>query len=151
MSPKFSPDGKWIAFASNRYGNNDVFVVPSIGGAATRLTFHSGGDDGSAGREIDQGAVPRLRNVGAFPQRADIVEALSAAVRKSCPGYWGAYGSYSRTGDRSPSIGILELTRQHYAAARPRISIVNPAAKTFTQLLPNERYNRLWPMWGATT
>ena len=28
MYPRFSPDGKWIAFSSNRYGNNDVFVVP---------------------------------------------------------------------------------------------------------------------------
>src|SRR4051812_38954721 len=27
--PRFSPDGKWIAFSSNRYGNNDVFVVPA--------------------------------------------------------------------------------------------------------------------------
>ena len=26
--PRFSPDGKWIAFSSNRYGNNDVFVIP---------------------------------------------------------------------------------------------------------------------------
>src|SRR5436190_19338505 len=32
--PRFSPDGKWIAFSSNRYGNNDVFVVPAEGGAA---------------------------------------------------------------------------------------------------------------------
>ena len=30
--PRFSPDGRWIAFSSNRYGNNDVFVVPATGG-----------------------------------------------------------------------------------------------------------------------
>ena len=29
--PRFSPDGKWIAFSSNRYGNNDVFVIPAGG------------------------------------------------------------------------------------------------------------------------
>ena len=27
--PRFSPDGRWIAFSSNRYGNYDVFVVPA--------------------------------------------------------------------------------------------------------------------------
>src|SRR6266852_5596312 len=26
--PRFSPDGKWIAFSSSRYGNYDVFVIP---------------------------------------------------------------------------------------------------------------------------
>src|SRR5947209_7338443 len=35
--PRFSPDGQWIAFASNRYGNYDVFVVPATGGAPRRL------------------------------------------------------------------------------------------------------------------
>ena len=43
-NPVWSPDGKWIAFASNRYGNNDIFVVPSEGGAVKRLTWHSGAD-----------------------------------------------------------------------------------------------------------
>src|SRR3954462_4119945 len=33
MYPRFSPDGKWIAFSSNRYGNYDVFVTASNGGA----------------------------------------------------------------------------------------------------------------------
>src|SRR5262245_62159402 len=37
--PRFSPDGKWIAFSSNRFGNNDVFVVPTGGGMPTRLTL----------------------------------------------------------------------------------------------------------------
>src|SRR2546426_3421990 len=43
--PRFSPDGKWIAFSSNRYGNNDVFIVPAAGGTPRRLTFHTGSDE----------------------------------------------------------------------------------------------------------
>ena len=39
--PVWSRDGKQIAFASDRYGNFDVFVMPADGGEAKRLTFHS--------------------------------------------------------------------------------------------------------------
>src|SRR5580658_762336 len=28
MNPVFSPDGKWIAFSSNRHGSYNVFVIP---------------------------------------------------------------------------------------------------------------------------
>jgi Tol biopolymer transport system component/C-terminal processing protease CtpA/Prc len=42
--PVWSPDGKMIAFSSDRHGNFDVFVVPATGGSATRLTYHSAGD-----------------------------------------------------------------------------------------------------------
>ncbi|WP_192349905.1 DPP IV N-terminal domain-containing protein [Algoriphagus sp. Y33] len=37
----WSHDGKTIAFASDRYGNFDVFTMRPEGGPATRLTFHS--------------------------------------------------------------------------------------------------------------
>lgn len=40
-SPVWSPDGKQIAFASDRYGNMDVFVMPADGGSAKRLTYNS--------------------------------------------------------------------------------------------------------------
>ncbi len=40
----WSPDGKWLAFSSNREYNTDIFVMPSSGGVPTRLTFHGGGD-----------------------------------------------------------------------------------------------------------
>ncbi len=42
--PVWSKDGKSIAFASDRYGNFDVFVIPAEGGEAKRLTFHSGAE-----------------------------------------------------------------------------------------------------------
>ncbi len=42
--PRFSPDGRWIAFSSNRFGNNDVFVIPVEGGEPRQLTFHTGND-----------------------------------------------------------------------------------------------------------
>ena len=40
-SPVWSPDGKEIAFASDRYGNLDIFVMQADGGNARRLTTHS--------------------------------------------------------------------------------------------------------------
>lgn len=39
--PIWSPDGRQIAFASDRNGGNDVFIMSSDGGNATRLTFNS--------------------------------------------------------------------------------------------------------------
>ena len=40
-APIWSPDGKTIAFASDRYGNFDIFVVPVGGGTPQRVTTHS--------------------------------------------------------------------------------------------------------------
>ena len=44
VHPKFSPDGKWIAFTGEYDGNSDVFVIPAAGGEPRRLTFHPGAD-----------------------------------------------------------------------------------------------------------
>jgi Tol biopolymer transport system component/C-terminal processing protease CtpA/Prc len=42
--PVWSKDGEKIAFASNRYGNFDVFVIGKNGGTPKRLSFHSSND-----------------------------------------------------------------------------------------------------------
>jgi tricorn protease len=42
--PRWSPDGNWIAFSSNREGNFDVFIIPVKGGEARQLTFNSSDD-----------------------------------------------------------------------------------------------------------
>ncbi|OYD15998.1 hypothetical protein CH333_04580 [candidate division WOR-3 bacterium JGI_Cruoil_03_44_89] len=44
IKPVFSPDGKHIAFASNRNGNYDIWFIPTHGGKPTQITFHSSDD-----------------------------------------------------------------------------------------------------------
>jgi tricorn protease len=41
VMPRFSPDGRWIAFTGEYQGNRDVYVIPAAGGTAKRLTFTS--------------------------------------------------------------------------------------------------------------
>ncbi|GAB3920265.1 S41 family peptidase [Mucilaginibacter myungsuensis] len=45
VNPRVSPDGQWIAFSSNQYGNNDVYVMPIGGGDIKQLTYHDGSDE----------------------------------------------------------------------------------------------------------
>ncbi len=42
--PIWSPDGQQIAFASNRLGSMDIYVVNKEGGVPVRLTTHSGNE-----------------------------------------------------------------------------------------------------------
>lgn len=39
--PKFSPDGKTIAYTAMYNGNADVYTMPVTGGVPTRVTYHS--------------------------------------------------------------------------------------------------------------
>lgn len=41
-SPVWSPDGKWIAFSSDRNGGTDIYVVAAEGGRPQQLTFIGG-------------------------------------------------------------------------------------------------------------
>jgi tricorn protease len=42
LFPKFSPDGKQIAFCGQYDGDMSVYVMPAEGGKPTRLTYHPG-------------------------------------------------------------------------------------------------------------
>ena len=98
--PRFSPDGRWIAFSSNRYGNNDVFVVPAEGGAPQRLTFHSGNDEVVGwSRDSKQVIFRAARGVGAFPNVATLhTIAVDGGQEQPLPVDWGFSGSFSPDG-----------------------------------------------------
>ena len=151
--PRFSPDGRSIAFSSNRYGNYDVFVVPVSGGMPRRLTFHTGTDDVVGWTRDSQNVVFRAaRGEGAFPTVAVLYQiGVAGGQEKPLPVDWGYYGDYSPDGrslvfNRHPSSWSRKHYRGSYAAD---LWIANIADKTYTKLLGEERYNRYWPMWGA--
>jgi len=54
--PKFSPDGKWIAFSSYFNGNANVYVIPAEGGHVSQVTYEPEGaamlEWSNDGREI---------------------------------------------------------------------------------------------------
>ena len=51
--PIWSPDGKKIAFTSNREGSLDIYVISTKGGAPTRLTTNSGKETPIAFKDND--------------------------------------------------------------------------------------------------
>src|SRR5499427_8501014 len=153
MYPRFSPDGRWIAFSSNRYGNNDVFVVPAAGGAPRRLTFHTGNDEVVGWTRDSQHVMFRAAHGdGAFPNVATLYTVpVGGGQEQPLPVDWGYYGSFSPDGkslafNRHPAV----WTRQHYRGSfAADLWIADLVSKTYKKLLPDERYNRYWPMWGA--
>jgi tricorn protease len=151
--PRFSPDGRWIAFSSNRYGNYDVFVVPASGGTPVRLTYHTGTDDVVGWtRDSQQVLFRSARGDGAFPTVAVLYQvAATGGMEKPLPVDWGYWGSFSPDGkalafNRHPAVWSRQHYRGSYAAD---LWIANLANNTYTKLLADERYNRYWPMWGA--
>jgi tricorn protease len=151
--PRFSPDGKWIAFSSNRYGNNDVFIIAATGGTPKRLTFHTGNDEVVGWARDSQHVVFRAaRGDGAFPNVATLYQvAVGGGQEQPLPVDWGFYGSFSPDGkslvfNRHPAVWSRQHYRGSYAAD---LWVGDLTAKTYTKLLGDERYNRYWPMWGA--
>lgn len=151
--PRFSPDGKLIAFSSNRYGNNDVFVIPAEGGAAKQLTFHSGNDEVVGWTRDGKSVVFRAsRGLGAFPNVATLhTISTGGGPEQPLPTDWGWSGSFSPDGkslvfNRHPAT----WSRRHYRGSfAADLWITNLADKSYTKLLADEKYNRYWPMWGA--
>ncbi len=123
--PRFSPDGNWIAFSSNRDGNYDVFVVPATGGKPRQLTFHTA-DDNVVGWTPDSQKVlfSSVRGNGAFPTVATLLEvSLEGGVEQPVPTDWGSSASYSagwqEAGLHAPSLGLVPQALPRRLCRRP--------------------------------
>ena len=132
LHPRFSPDGRTIAFSSDREGNMDVYLIPTAGGAVTRLTIHSADDT-----VIDW--TPDGKSILFASQRGEdcmgklyLVPAKGGATTDAGPDM-GVNGSYSPDGNK------LVVTRKSQAywrkyyrgAYQSDLTIMDLASRTF--------------------
>jgi tricorn protease len=151
--PRFSPDGNWIAFSSNRNGNYDVFVIPAAGGKPKQLTYHSANDNVVGWTPDGKNIIfESSRNQGVFPNVATLHEiAVDGGLEKPLASDWGSYASYSADGSklaftRHPGV----WSRKHYRGSyNVDLWVEDVAAKKFTRLADDDyKGNYMWPMYG---
>ncbi len=158
-NPVWSPDGKRIAFASDRYGNFDVFVMAASGGDATRLTVHSAEDipysftpDGLAVL-FASSRLDSVTNVQ-FPTPAQpelYRVALTGGMQTQVLSTPAAYAVFDRAGKRlaySDQKGYEMEWRKHDNSSFARdLWIWDVAANRHTRLT-EFGYDDRQPVWG---
>lgn len=156
--PVWSRDGRWIAFASDRTGNFDVYLMASEGGPARRLTFHSANDLPSSftpdGKEVlftsrrqDTAAnaqFPRFPQTWAVPVAGGAPRLVSPMPMEA--------GVFDATGGRilfQDLKGGENAWRKHQTSSIARdIVLYDLAARTFRALTTNPGEDRN-PVFGA--
>lgn len=146
--PRFSPDGKWIAFSSDRNGNNDVFVIPAEGGSAKQLTFHSADD-------TVQGWSPDGKSVLFASQRGEdfmgklYIVNVDDLKERNAGSDMGVWATYSPDGKKL-AINRKGQTywRKYYRGSyQTDVTVMDIAAKKFTDVTDFDGEDS-WPMWS---
>src|SRR5918994_4968575 len=145
---RFSPDGKWIAFSSERNGNLDVYLLPSGGGNAKQLTTHSA-DDTVLGWSADSRSILFSSNRGEDFMPQLYLVSTEGGMAKKAGTDMGVQASYSPDGKRLAYNQKSQVYwRKYYRGSNQSdIMVMDVAAKKFTQLTDFDGLDS-WPMWG---
>lgn len=159
--PVWSRDGKWIAFASDRYGNFDVYVMPAAGGESKRLTYHSANDVpydfspdgktvifGTARNDVYTSA--RFPNRGLFQKLYKVpVNGGRSVMVLSAGSEWARY---NKTGDKiifQDRKGYEDAWRKRHTSSVTRdIWMYDTKKDEYIQVSGFEGEDRE-PVWGA--
>lgn len=156
FAPKFSPDGRWLAFSASYDGNTDVYVMAVDGGGPPRrLTWAPGADtvngwsaDGqrvlfASAREVANNRSNQLFEVSkdGGPERK-VMEAVAFEGAWAPDGQRLAYRPYR--GAHGNTAGW----RLHRGGSTPPIWIIDPVKKTWLQV-PHENASDSSPVWAG--
>jgi tricorn protease len=146
--PKFSPDGKWIAFSSDRNGNLDVYLIPSAGGTVKQLTSHSA-DDTVLNWTPDGRSILFSSNRGEDFMPKLYTVSTNGGMPVSAGADMGVSGSYSPDGSRLAYNQKAQVYwRKYYRGAmQTDVLVMDAASKKFTNLTDFEGLDS-WPMWA---
>ncbi|HEY0067354.1 MAG TPA: S41 family peptidase, partial [Flavisolibacter sp.] len=159
--PVWSRDGKWIAFASDRYGNFDVYVMPAAGGESRRLTYHSAPDypyDFTPdGKSVLFGTTRNdIYTSARFPNRNLFQKLYKVPVEGGRSVMFLSAGSefarYNSKGDKlifQDRKGFEDPWRKRHTSAVTRdVWVYDTKKDEYTQLSAFEGEDRE-PVWGA--
>ncbi len=152
--PHFSPDGKLVAFTSNRSGSNAVYTVPVEGGDATRLTWHPSGSsvrgwtpDGkqvlyASSRDAAPTAYERLWTVPTMGGPSTILTQQ-----------WGFDASYASDGQRLvlDRMDRWDSEWRGYRGGQNTPLIILNLKDRSEELLPNASTVDIQPLWLGET
>ena len=149
-NPHFSPDGKWLAFSSNRSGIAQVYVVLAQGGSPTRLTWYPA-------PSVPRGWSPDGKNI------------LYASSRESAPtGYnrlwtvpatggtstmlsapWAYDGNYSPDGNKLTidRVSRWDVEWRHYRGGQNTPLQILDVKTLAEQSIPTEGSMDIHPLW----
>ena len=148
--PHFSPDGKTIAFTSNRSGVNSVYTVPVTGGDVKRLTWYP------ASANV-RGWTPNGKKVLYASTRETAPSNFDRLWIVSCDGgvstmlnaQWGTKASFAADGKQ---IVIDKVRRwdwewRAYRGGQNTPLIILNLEDSSEKLLPNESTVDVQPVW----
>ena len=149
-NPYLSPDGKWIAFSSNRTGNTAVYIVSINGGDVKRLTWHPSGssvrgwtnDGKSVLYASSRETAPRPYNrLWTIPVKGGAPTLLS--------NQWGFDGSFSSDGN---SLALDKMSRwdsewRAYRGGQNTPLIILDLKTSKETLIPHKNTTDVQPLW----
>jgi tricorn protease len=148
--PCWSPDGREIAFSSNRYGNDDIFIIPADGGIPVQLTYFSNSD-----RVLDW--TPDGKRIIFSSRRNFYYHRLPVLyqVKRNGGTPFELVPTYADQGKISPDgkylvfvRGRINWARKHYrGSGNTDIWIYNFLTKEYTQLTTHLG-NDYFPLWA---
>src|SRR5437867_6068504 len=151
LVPKFSPDGKWIAFTGEYDGNPDVYVISAEGGEPKRLTFHPSNDIVLGWTPDGKNILFRSDRFSAPPSRYTRLFLVSpqGGTAKPLPVPRGDLTSFSPDGAK---IAYLETAQESRTWKRYRggwslrIAIYDLKKNSYEEL-PKTNGMDMFPMW----
>ena len=147
--PYYSPDGKWLAYTADHYGNPDVFVIPATGGEPRRLTSHPAVD-------VAVGWTPDGKSVLFASNRTSATDPLKlftvpleGGFPTELPLPMGSDGAFAPDGSRiayTPKF-LWQPAWKRYRGGQTMAIWIARLSDSSIEKIPRDNSNDFNPMW----